>query len=282
MSNNVYEDEYQGIRQFVASMFPDPGQLMLTVAASQQADELARLRNSRWTEQFAIVTNLLTTEVEHAFGLAELGYADATFTFRQYLHCLPNPGALRNSILLSKELFSIAVDELPVMGFLRPRFVVNIPMRHANGEVMLVKRTLSPWQLTDKGQMAAYLSEFQLIKPYEGEPLSPRFLDVPEAVKVKFYQAVHQLFAQMAIRQNLFTVRELGLLQAYLGKPSQQRPSAKMLAGQMSLSELMIKEYNKSILTKAKGFFSDDVPFQTAYDVAIFLFKTGLLLPKNA
>jgi hypothetical protein len=283
MSRTVYEEEYHDIQQFVAQIFPNPHQLKLIVPASQHTDELTRLRLGRRTEQFALVTNLLDMSVQHAIGLEELGYADATFTFRQYLRCMPTPGVLRNSILLSKELFSVVVNTLPAINFLRPRFVAMIPMQHANGQVLLVKRTLAPWQLTHTGQITAYLSEFQVVKPYEGEPLSPRFQDVHESIRAKFYEAVGRMFASLSMRQNLFTARELDLLRSYLSaQATDRRPSARQLADLTGLKELTIKDYNKSIMVKAKGFFGDDVPVETAYDVAKFLFRTGLLLPGSA
>ncbi|MBO0933824.1 hypothetical protein [Fibrella aquatilis] len=282
MSLTVYEEEYQGIRQFVQQLFPHSDQLELVVPGDQQVAELERLRLGRRPEQFAIITNLLDLSVEHAIGMSELGYADNTFSFRQYLRCMPNPGVMRNSILLSKELFRIVVDALPAIYFLRPRFMVNLPLRHANGEVLLVKRILSPWQLTTTGQITAYLSEFHIIKPYEGEPLSPRFYDVPEAVRERFYEAVYRLFASLSAKKNPFTPRELVLLRTYLSLAGPQRPSARQLAKKMGISELMVKEYNKSVLVKAKGLFGDDLPVTTAYDVAMFLLKTGLLLPGSA
>ena len=276
MNSHPQEDEYQDIRQFVAQLFPDPDSLTLTVPAQLQNSELARLRMGRRPEQFSLVTNLLTVTIEHAMGMEELGYADTTFSFRQYLRCMPNPGILRNSILLSKQLFGIVAD-IPAVQFLRPRFVANIPMRHANGEVLLVKRTLAPWQLSSTGQITHYLSDFQIIKPYEGEPMSPRFFDVAEPVRAKFYKAVYQLFATLSASKNPFSPRELGLLSLYLAQAGPRRPSAKAIADEAGLSVLVVKDYNKSILAKAKGLFGDDLPVETAYDVAVFLRKTGLI-----
>ncbi|MCX6212827.1 hypothetical protein [Spirosoma sp.] len=280
MSHNLYEDEYLGIRQFMAQIFPEPTKLRLMVPAEVQAQELERIRIGCRAEQFAIVTNLLTLSVEKAFGLEEIGFADTTFSFRQYLRCMSNPGHLRSSILLSKQIFSL-LSELPQMQFLKPRFIANIPMQKANGEILLVKRTLSPWQYTSTGLITEYLSEFQIIKPYEGEPMSPRFLDVPTHLKANFYKAVYQIFANLSAQKNPFTLRELDLMRIYISQPARKRPSSQFIADYTNLRVLTVKEYNKSILAKAKGLYGEDLPVETAFDVAIFLHKNGLLPPQN-
>ncbi len=276
MQNSTHDIEYKRIQSFIKQLFPKPDELTAFVSPSVQAAALEKLTQGRRPEQFFFIFNLPDTEIVTAVGMDELGYADSAFTFWQYLRCLPSPGLLQSTRLLSEQIFRMQ-RQFPVQ-FLRERFIANVPMRHANGQIWLVKRSITPWQHTTTGLLTAYLSEFTILKPYEGEPMNPRFTGISESAHTEFYKAVHEIFAGVASpRKNPFSPRELEVLRAYAAVPDGQRPTARQIADLVKATPLTIKDYNKNILTKAKELFGEDFVVETAFDVAVFLKKNGLL-----
>ncbi len=277
MQNSTPDTEYSTIQSFSKKLFLGMGELSEAVSASEQAESLEKLIQGRRPEQFFFIIDLPNTKMLRAVGTAELGYDDKTFSFRQYLRCLANRGLLQSTRLLSERLFEMQ-QQMPVQ-FLREQFIANIPMRHANGQVWLVKRSITPWQHTETGLLTAYLSEFTILKPYEGEPMNPRFTGVSETSLAKFYQLVEQFFTKPESTQKTpFSPRELDVLRAYAATASNgKRPTANQIAEQTNATPLTVKDHNKKILTKAKELFGEDFQAETAFDVAVFLKKNGLL-----
>jgi hypothetical protein len=275
MSDFTHEEEYQRIRSFTTQLFSDYSSLTTAVSASIHAQTVETLTQGRRPEQFFFIVNLLDLEIINAVGMHEMGYADSSFTFRQYLNCLPGPGFLQSTRLLSEQIFRMQ-ERFPVR-FMREQFIANVPMRHANGQLLLVKRSITPWQHTSTGLITAYLSEFTILKNYEGEPMNPRFANIPDDFSGEFYQAIHQIFANLSARKNPFSPREIDVMRAYTTAADGKRPTAKQVAERTNTTPLTIKDYNKTILAKAKNLFGEDFAAETAFDVAVFLKKNGLL-----
>lgn len=275
MPASTYEEEYQRIRSFADELFPDHNTLTTAVSALVQEQAMEKLTQGRRPEQFFFIVNLLNMEVVTAVGMPEMGYADSSFTFRQYLNCLPGPGFLQSTRLLSEQIFRMQ-ERFPVQ-FMREQFIANVPMRHGNGQLFLVKRSITPWQHTKTGLLTAYLSEFTILKTYEGEPMNPRFTGIPDAISAEFYQTVQRIFANLSAKKNPFSPREIDVMRAYANTTDGKRPTAKQVAQQTNTTPLTIKDYNKTILAKAKDLFGEDFSAETAFDVAVFLKKNGLL-----
>lgn len=176
--------------------------------------------------------------------------------------------------LLGKQTFILSNQA--VVGFLKPQFVAFIPITCADGRVMLTKRTISPWQITDTGQITSYLSEFVILKPYENEPMNPRFVSVDMEIEAQFNRLVSRLFAQLPVRVNRFSPKELVLLKLYI-ETGEANATAKVLAQKAKITSSTVHTHNKNILLKAKAMFGESLSVKTAYDVAVFLKKSGLL-----
>ncbi len=268
------DEEYKRIQTFVNTLYPDPDSFQKVIPAEQQADELVKLRQGLRTEQFFFIVDFVNLNLSHITGLSALGYQDETFTFRKYLSMIPNGGMLQLITLLGKQTFRMA--DTTSTAFMRPKLVSNMPLQHANGKTLLLKRTISPWQLNQEGKITAYVSEFIILKDYEGEPLNPRFIDLDPAIENAYNQIIRQLFANLPARQNLFSPKEMEILRLYAAD-QQGDLTAKEIALATQTQPMTIQGYHKTILMKAKQMFGEDLPVKTARDVSTFLQKNRLL-----
>ncbi|WP_461053040.1 hypothetical protein [Spirosoma arcticum] len=266
--------ELQQLKTFVHELFPKPESLMFVVPESVQQRELRTMQQGLRAEQFFMIVDFVNLKITEAAGLEEIGYNSAQFTFRQYLSIFPSHGMLQLITLVGKQAF--ALSHQSVLSFMKPNYVSQVPLTCADGQVMLAKRMASPWQYTDTGKMTSYVVEYTVMKPYENEPMNPRFLNQGPTTETEFNDANARSFANMPAKANLFAPKEIVLMKLYIAE-EHQGLSAKQLAGLAGVAHNTINTYNKAILSKAKTMFGEDILAKTARDVAVFLKKSGLL-----
>ena len=268
------EREFRQLKSFVATIYPATEPLTQMVSPEAQQRELQQLREGLRTEQFYMVVDFPTLTIQQVQGIEELGYQSDRFTFRQYLNCIPNGGMLQLVTLLGKQSFRFS-ERASVM-FMYPKLVAQVPITAADGRVMLTKRTISPWQHTETGKMTAYLSEFTILKPYENEPMNPRFINLPKSIEVDFIGELSRIFAGLPIRDNPLSPKEIRILKQY-ADPANDACSAAEMAALAGVTVHTLHRHNKNILQKAKTMFSEDIAAKTAREVAYFLKKCGFL-----
>lgn len=268
------EQEIQQLQAFVQELFPDPTQLARVVPPKLQQAELNTLQAGRRAEQFYFTVDLPTLTLSNATGLEEIGYDSSRFTFRKYLSCIPSQGMLQLVTLLGKQSF--LMSDKSVLTFMNPKFVASIPITIADGRIMLVKRTISPWQFTEQGQLVGYLSEFTVLKPYDNEPMAPRFVNMPPELEAEFNTMVARVFANLPAKTNPFSPKEIGLLKLYV-ETNERALSIQELATLAGISVHTVHTHNRNILAKAKTMFGSGLSAKTAREVAFFLKKSGML-----
>lgn len=268
------QQEMQRLSLFLNELFPDPKGLTLMVTAEQQQAELKQLREGLRTEQFFLVVDLLSMRIVEAAGLEELGYQSSQFTFRQYLSAFPTQGMLQLITLLGKQSFSMS--DQAMVTFMNPKYVSSIPMTCANGQVMLIKRMISPWQFSSTGLLTAYVSEYTIMQPYNNEPLNPRFINMPPAVEAQFSAMMAQVFAHLPARINRFAHKEISLLKLYVEKEGEELP-VPQIALMAGIKPNTVRTYNQRIMAKAKTMFGSNMNARTAREVALFLKQSGML-----
>ncbi|AQG80239.1 helix-turn-helix transcriptional regulator [Spirosoma montaniterrae] len=270
------DQEYQRIESFINDLFPPVEQLIYVVPPEVQQAELDTLRLGRRAEQLYFVVDLTSMSIIAAGGLQEIGYNSDSFTFRHYLSTIPSQGMLQLITLLGKLTFMMsAASDKPLVSFLNPKFIANVPITRADGQVVLVKRTISPWQYTQEGYITAYLSEMTILKPFENEPVMPRFINIPPNVEAEFNSMMAKLFANLPAKVNLFSPKQMVLLRLYV--ENEDELSAKELASLAGITVHTAHTHNRNILMKAKTMFGKSLQAKTARDVAIFLKRCGML-----
>ncbi|AWV98056.1 helix-turn-helix transcriptional regulator [Arcticibacterium luteifluviistationis] len=273
MVKNNLDDEFKGLQLFVQELYGDPKSHKSIIPEKLQNDELEKLKIGRRRETFYFIVDFLRLEITEANGLDEMGFQEAHFDFKYYISILPE-GAMRQLLfLLGKQTFKMA--EKTFIGFMKPKFVALVPLKNSDGEMMLCKRTISVWQMSEEGKILSYLSEFTIIKPFENEAALPRFYDVDPKLRDVFDGLVKKIFNHLPAKENPFTHREIILLNLYIENP--EKPfTAKQIAEKENLSIATVHSYNKNILTKARRFFNDN-SIKSASDVAILMKKNGIL-----
>ncbi|MBO9562461.1 MAG: hypothetical protein J7621_06780 [Niastella sp.] len=61
---------------------------------------------------------------------------------------------------------------------LKPRFVINIPLLHADGHYLLVKQMIMPFGINEDKKVVRFISSFSIFDEFQGEPLRPRIYGV--------------------------------------------------------------------------------------------------------
>ncbi|WP_026997261.1 LuxR C-terminal-related transcriptional regulator [Flectobacillus major] len=264
---------YLSVKAFADEHYNKKSDYEFIVSQETQQTEIHRLKKGIRQEQFFIIIDLLNFKIIDHGGLEEFGFDSKTFSLKTYFQMIPSKGITSLLQLLGEQTFLKAKSHL--MAFLKPSFIVQIPMKfkHEEDVHFLVKRTISPWQITKCGKITAYVAEFTVIKTYDFEPLNPRIKDLPEEYSNLILREFNRNFNQLKPADNPFSPRELLILKEYVNGAR----SSKDLAESQGLKINTINSYNKNILEKAKQLFGEDLPLYTALDVAKFMSKQGLL-----
>jgi hypothetical protein len=139
-------------------------------------------------------------------------------------------------------------------------------MKNANSKIMLVKRTISPFQFSENGKIAQYLSEFNIIKfSFDNEPPSPRFIHLPESILTKKAEFLDIIPPFDFLP---FSPKEKQILEIYSNDITKK--STKELAEIAKVTPATLQFYNKMILANTREFLGEIYQFESAKQVAHF------------
>ena len=267
------KDEYKSVKQYTLNEFSENKIEKLIISEKQQKDEIEKLKIGLRHEQFFFIVNVENFSIVTAHGMEEIGFHSDTFNMVQYAQLLPSHGILQMLTLYWKKIFEFNIQEKSLLSFLKPKYIVQIPFKNAKGEIMLVKRTISPFQFTESRRLTQYLSEFTIIKKsFDSEGPEPRFADIPIEFNGNFNLIMNQSFEW---ETSPFSPKEMTILTVYAH--DEGKSSLKDLADKCDLKPSTLQFYNKEILMHTKEFLGEIYKFQTAKEVAIFFKKCGVL-----
>jgi hypothetical protein len=267
------KEEYKSVKEYTKNEFSEIKLEKLIVSEKQQLDEIEKLKIGLRHEQFFFIVNVENFSIITANGLEEIGFHSETFDMMQYAQLLPSHGILQMLTLYWKKIFEFNIQEKSLLSFLKPKYIVQIPFKNAKGEIMLVKRTISPFQFTESRRLTQYLSEFTIIKKsFDSEAPEPRFTDIPTEFDGSFNAIMKESFEWDS---SPFSPKEMVILKVYAD--DEGKSSLKELADKCELKPSTLQFYNKEILMHTKDFLGDIYKFQTAKEVANFFKKCGVL-----
>lgn len=272
MKKKLPEDEFSKMKAFAKELFPNPEEIETFVPKSVHEQEINRINQGIRAEQFFFITDMLDFEIKFTTGLETIGYHSESFDLKQYFNIIESDGILPLMTLLGRETFKMA--SLKIISFLKPKYIVLLPIKDNNGQVLLTKRVISPWQFTPEGKITAFLSEYTIIGQYRGEGLNPRFLDVIPEAKAEFDRIVSMMLASQPHFKNPFSPKETLLLKYY--NENKDNPP-QTTADENNITIQTLYDYNKKILSKAKKFFGENIAFTSAKMVAKHLKDNGFL-----
>lgn len=241
------------------------------VSERQQIAEIEKLSNSIRSENSFFITNVLDFSVSFSKNMEIIG-TDAKTVNLQYLNLTGSEGFLEISFLYKKILLEFGLQNPNQLGFLKPQFISQIPIKRANGDIVLVKKTLSPFQYTSSGKILSNLAEFTIIKEnYNNESMEPRFLNFPEAVVLSIKELVFERFIN---EYSPFSPKEIVIMKAFNQNPDF---NLTQLSLDLNISFETLKSYNKSIITKAKEYMGPLFSLKNAKDISNFFDRSGVI-----
>ena len=266
------ESEFLRIKAFSEEVYQNSEAYEFLILQDIQSKEIFKLHNGLREEQFFMVVDLLNLKIIEHGGLEEFGHDGRNFTLKSYFEMIPANGVMSLLTALGKQTFLLSKFDL--LGFLKPSYIVQVPMKVKKNDdtLYLVKRSISPWQITKCGKITAYLSHFTVIKTYDFEELNPRIIGIPDDYQTTVMNAFNLNFKQLKNNENLFSPKELLVLETYLDDSKNSKDVALLL----KIKIQTLNGYNKSIMQKAKRMFSEDLPVKSARDVAKYLKNNGL------
>ncbi|MEA5458454.1 hypothetical protein VB796_05360 [Arcicella sp. LKC2W] len=266
-------EEFKSLKEFTKKQFLENQSEDLLVSEKEQQDELMMLTTGLRYEQFFFIVNVSDFSIVYAKGLEEIGYHSDNFDMIQYVQAIPSPGILQLMSLMWRKIFEFNMEAKTLLAFLKPKFIVQLPFKNSQGELMLVKRTISPFQFTSDGKLLQYLSEFTVIKKgFNNEAPEPRFTDIPPDLVDKYNVFINRAFIW---ENSPFSPKEMIILQAYASDT--ENKSLDEFAKVTEVTASTLKFYNKEIINKAKEYFGEHYTFSTAKEVAHFLNRCGVL-----
>jgi hypothetical protein len=123
------------------------------------------------------LTDLKSRDITWSHGINKwLGYKDATPAeplaigyLTQFVHPF-----LRDWYQMCTNAAMLTLTNLPTTS-LRSRFVVNVPMRMANGQLLLVKQMSMPLDYDPDGKIVNFMDSYMLVGEYRQEPMKMAF-----------------------------------------------------------------------------------------------------------
>lgn len=243
-----------------------------------QQNELDDLKRTVKYEQFFFVLNIIKRKIEHVYGIADwLGYADSTFSFYDYIKII-HPRHLPSLNMLADSAFKTANSDEFSIKFMSPRIVIQLPLQHHNGKYILVKRTLSPFQINKDGKVLSYLNHFVVLKEYnELDTIDARVGNEYKITSTEEIRSVKDKQPKLTDTNKKpfgFNKKELSIIQQIADN---QTITQKEICKNLDLSlDTLRKTYNRRILSKARESFKIET-FETIKDVAIYLKNEGYI-----
>lgn len=249
------------------------------VSFTEQQSELEFMKELIPHEKFFFVVSV-DGRIENVNGIARwLGYSEADFTLEKYFSII-HPSYLEFLIHLAEVTFTIANNVDFRVGFREQRYVVDIALKHAEGNYVLCKRALSAWQWrfdNHKQQITQYFNEFTVTNPHieEVNPnLYPRILD-SKGAKLFDLESLLKRNAAIYLEDNkiFFSIQEIRILRKLAYNPQM---TTKDLAEAFKNKVGTINTLNKRIIKKGKVLFNNE-EIETAKSVAILMRKNFLV-----
>jgi len=172
---------------------------------------------------------ILTTK--QLFAITHKSHRQLSLQINQAINDYCNGGALGKSVL-------------------KFNFIIYLPLKSADNKYWYIRKTNTPCELNTENQVVKFLSWHDLIRPYDGEPITfkvfthqgNRAFELEELLKQKsgYYQSLP------------FTEGELKVLKTYV---FMEAPNAKEVAKKLGLKTKTIYVHNRNMLEKANKFY---------------------------
>lgn len=236
--------------------------------------DIQHMKRNIQNEYFFFVVNLEKANTEHTHGLYKwLGYDDASFTFKKYVHIM-HPTQFNTFSKIAGSILQTIFSNSYHLEYLTHRFISNSALKHADGTFYVFKRICSPWQLDKNKKLVAYLNEFYLIGKYGGEGFNPRATNksMQEGVEAIIENQVRSEIIRNPEEFLPFTPQQYRIVRILAYNPELTEDEVGAL---LSITGSTVHTHTKKLLPLARKHFSRK--FKTVKEIAAFLKKEGVL-----
>jgi hypothetical protein len=277
-NNELVTRELNFFKATLAANLPTDSTLLgeSCVSAKDQAAELTLLAETIPRGNFFFVVDYQTGQVASTNGLSRwLGWDDDGFQLAHYCHII-HPSHLPSLTIMAANALRVAKASTFPLGFVQNKLVVQLPLLHSDGTYWLCKRTLSPWQFTANRHILALLNEYTLVKPYEGESLSPHIIAANGVRSVALENLLrtenYESLLAGGVFTKPFTTAELRIARklAY-----NQDSSVRELSTSFKTSERTMETHLRNIRTKATDHFM--LSFATSLEAVRYIRGQALI-----
>ncbi len=245
--------------------------LPAAISAADQQAVLQQLDTQLKKEQFYFVTDVKTGAITHCKGINQwVGYTDAHFTQKKYLHII-NPAHALLQGFYATAFFDALINKQLTTQFLRPTCITTLALKNKADKYIYCKRQCYPFQVTGCKKMTAYISEFTIIKELTNEEYHTRIYDNAELPNHQ-NDIVKKLVQKKFEDVRGFSIQELRILKRYAAP---ENITSETIAKAFKIEKTTVDTYNKRILKKAENIFG--LSFGDAKKVAAYFKRAGLL-----
>ena len=232
---------------------------------------LKELDSQLHNERFYTITDVLSGEITQCKGVGQwLGYADGDFSQKKFLSIVHPAHAVIQS-LYATCFFDFLLNTGFKLQWLTPHFISTIALKISANNYLYCKRECFPSQVTDDNLMLSYVSEFTVIKEFDGENYHCRLSNIDNK-QLKLQQVIQTLVKTRFEKAAFFSIQEHRILKKYANT---KNITSQAIATAIKVEKISVNTYNKRILKKARELFH--YPFTNAMEVGIWLKTMGCL-----
>ena len=178
---------YQKIKELMVTYSSTVGDPIVSLHEGKLKKMIYLLMRFRHHDEFYTVYNLkelgltwdFAMDTYLGYDLTKDNYKDVSF-YMGLIHPFVVEWATLYMAGMYKCLLENKFDSVDYLSF---RYVINLPMRKANGTYMLVKQISMPFEFDNNGLMISHINSNFIVDKYKGEPLKPRLFHLGKRLR---------------------------------------------------------------------------------------------------
>lgn len=266
-ADSVYQMAMSNMQK-MSSILEEP----FAISSEQHQVDIEQMKNNISNEYFFFVLDINKAAITHANGIQLwLGYSDELFTFKKYIQIM-HPSQYYAYTSITGSIMELLHQKDYDIKYLTHRFISNTVLKNAEGNYLLFKRIISPWQFDKNKKYCAGLNEFYLLGEYRGETFNPRASNrynnkgientIAEEVKNMLNNNTNVLLP--------FGTQQYRILRILAYQPDLKE---KEIGEILSVSKNTVHTHSTNILNLAREYFLQS--FKSTKEVAIYLKNEG-------
>lgn len=242
-----------------------------SISQNQQQEEIQSLSETVRYERSFFVVDANNQTIRFPMGISMwLGYPEDEFTLPLY-NSLIHHHHLSPSMLFTKVIFEMIKSKQLEIDSTQRKFVSRMAIKHSAGHYLLVKRTITCWELEkENNDVQSYLNEFTIWGEYDSETLNgirPRITDLFGTRMFQLEDLLKEYIYQELEKEKRFSIQELRILRKYAYNKDL---ATQDIASAFKISYNTVNTHNRKIIEKFSNIYANN-NIKSAKEIAQFL-----------